>query len=92
MRSAAIALKLAQAAVIYDRTKERPVVFLDDIFSELDHGRSLALQQQLLAAHQLFIATARPEDVAGLRDRGEIRVWNVAAGRITPALAEAHGG
>jgi DNA replication and repair protein RecF len=84
MRSAAIALKLGQAELIYERTRERPVVLLDDIFSELDLRRTEALQALLHREHQLFIATARADDVAVMRDWEDVRVWTVNAGRVTP--------
>ncbi len=83
MRSAAIALKLAQAELIYQRTSERPVVFLDDIFSELDHGRTEALQRRLHRDHQLFVATARPEDVRAMRGWEGVKAWSVREGRVT---------
>ncbi len=82
MRSAAIALKLGQAALIYERTKERPVVLLDDIFSELDQQRTRALQSLLHHEHQLFIATARLDDVVGMRDFEDLKVWLVREGKL----------
>ncbi len=82
MRSAAIALKLGQAALIYERTKERPVVLLDDIFSELDQQRTRALQSLLHHEHQLFIATARLDDVVGMRDWEDLKVWLVHEGTL----------
>lgn len=84
MRSAAIALKLGQAELIYERTRERPVVLLDDIFSELDLRRTEALQSLLHREHQLFIATARADDVVAMRDWEDVRVWTVNQGRVTP--------
>lgn len=82
MRSAAIALKLGQAALIYERTKERPVVLLDDIFSELDQQRTQALQSLLHHEHQLFIATARLDDVVGMREWEDLKVWIVREGEL----------
>ncbi|MGL4607628.1 MAG: DNA replication/repair protein RecF [Eubacteriaceae bacterium] len=38
-RSAAISLKLSQIKIVYENTKEYPIVLLDDIFSELDENR-----------------------------------------------------
>jgi len=83
-RSASIALKLAQAELIYERTRERPAVFLDDIFSELDRGRTHALQARLHREHQLFIATARLDDVLAMRDCAAPRAWFVEDGTVTP--------
>lgn len=81
-RSASIALKLAQGELFYERTKERPAVLLDDIFSELDRSRAQALQARLHREHQLFIATARVDDVVGMRNWEGLKAWSVEAGRL----------
>jgi DNA replication and repair protein RecF len=80
-RSAAIALKLAQAELIHQRSGDRPVVFLDDIFSELDRQRSEALQEHLHREHQLFIATARYDDVRAMASWPEVAAWLLEDGR-----------
>ena len=82
-RSASIALKLAQGELLFERTKRRPVVLLDDIFSELDKVRTQALQRRLQHEHQLFIATARVDHVLALREWDEMKVWTVREGRLT---------
>ena len=46
------------------------MLFLDDIFSELDRERTRRLQEMAARLHQVFIATARPDDVAGWRPAG----------------------
>ena len=46
-RTAALALKLAEAAVLYDTTAERPVALLDDVMSELDPRRQRDLLRYL---------------------------------------------
>ncbi|RKZ14107.1 DNA replication/repair protein RecF [bacterium] len=81
-RTASIALKLAQGELLYERTQERPVVVLDDIFSELDRVRTEALQQRLQREHQLFIATARIDHVLALEDWDDLRVWVVRDGEL----------
>ncbi len=82
-RTASIALKLAQGELLYERTNERPVVLLDDIFSELDRHRTEALQTRLHREHQLFIATARVDHVVALRDWDALKVWTVRDGVLT---------
>lgn len=82
-RSASIALKLAQGELLFQRTQHRPVVMLDDIFSELDKVRTEALQRRLHREHQVFIATARVDHVLELRDWEDMKVWTVQEGRLT---------
>jgi DNA replication and repair protein RecF len=82
-RTASIALKLAQGELLYERTRERPVVVLDDIFSELDRVRTEALQHRLHREHQLFIATARIDHVLALESWQDLKVWVVREGELT---------
>ncbi|MFO7653199.1 MAG: DNA replication and repair protein RecF [Candidatus Krumholzibacteriia bacterium] len=81
-RTAAVALVLGQSEVVHRRRQVRPVLFLDDIFSELDRERARRLQDLAVADHQLLVATARAEDVAGWRPAHR-KVWTVAAGVLT---------
>jgi DNA replication and repair protein RecF len=60
-RLAAIALKMAQAAVITRRSGERPVVLLDDIFSELDEEVAGRVRGFLFDSYQNFITS--PVDI-----------------------------
>ena len=56
MRTLLIAIKLSEIEFLQDQTGHRPILLLDDVFSELDKKR----QQSLLAAikgYQSFITT-----------------------------------
>ncbi|MBE0566311.1 MAG: DNA replication and repair protein RecF [Krumholzibacteria bacterium] len=86
-RSAAIALILARSDALDRRRGVRPVLFLDDIFSELDRERTRRLQEMASRLHQVFIATARPGDIADWRPEG-LKAWRVEAGRITDIPAD----
>lgn len=80
-RTAAISLLLAQRDVVYERKNVRPVLFFDDLFSELDRKRSRRLQELTAREHQVFIATAREDDVHGWHPQG-LKVWSVTEGRV----------
>jgi len=80
-RTAAVALILAQSDVVLETRNIRPVLFFDDIFSELDRERSRQLQEKSIREHQVFIATARGEDVSEWRPEG-LRSWRVEQGRL----------
>ncbi len=58
-RLTAIVLKLAQATTIMERRGERPVVLLDDIFSELDAETSRRVRDLLSDRYQSFITSPR---------------------------------
>ncbi len=80
-RTAAIAMKLAQSEVIAKRKQIRPILFLDDIFSELDRDRSARFQELVAGKHQLLIATASIEDVEKWSPDNAKR-WVVESGTV----------
>jgi DNA replication and repair protein RecF len=80
-RTAAISFILAQSDVLFRLKQVRPVLFFDDIFSELDRKRSRRLQEESSRDHQVFIATARVEDVAEWQPLG-LKVWEIDRGRV----------
>jgi DNA replication and repair protein RecF len=82
-RTAALSLIMAQSDVVFEMRRVRPILFFDDIFSELDRNRSRRLQEQTSQWHQIFIATARSEDVTGWQPEG-LRVWEVKKGKVCP--------
>ncbi|MCB9513932.1 MAG: DNA replication/repair protein RecF [Candidatus Latescibacteria bacterium] len=83
-RSAAVALKLAQAEYLARVRRDRPIVFLDDVFSELDGDRREKLCHLVGQNYQTFIAAPQVEDLR--RELfAELRLFRVDAGRITAA-------
>ncbi len=82
-RTAVVSLKLAEAALVTRRTGERPVLLLDDVLSELDAERRVALLRQVAGDGQVIITSAE----AGPFPPDLIRnamVWMVSEGRIQP--------
>lgn len=80
-RTTALALRLAVHRSVTERVGSPPILLLDDVFSELDEGRSERLAAALPEA-QTLISSARPEDVP---IRG--RRWTVGAGALEEAGA-----
>ena len=60
-RTAVICLKMVEAGQIDLTSGVRPVLLLDDIFSELDRSRSARLLEELVEKHQSFITAPRKE-------------------------------
>ncbi len=83
-RTATVALILARSDVLYQKRQIRPVLFFDDIFSELDRHRARRLQEMSSRHHQVFVATARTDDIADWRPK-EMKAWNVQGGGFTEA-------
>ena len=76
-RSVALALRIAAFGLLEDRHDRPPILLLDDVFSELDPGRSEGVIE-LLPKGQVFVTSAREDEVplAGRR-------WRVTAGTIS---------
>jgi DNA replication and repair protein RecF len=74
----ALAVKLAAHRAIAETVDESPVLLLDDVFSELDPKRALALAHSLPSDTQTLITSAQPE---GLPVVGA--TWRVEDGSIT---------
>ena len=75
-RSAALAMKIAQARIIADQTGETPVMLLDDVLSELDPGRQKFVLENI-EGMQIFI-TCCDERTVGKAGK----VFKVAGGKI----------
>ena len=59
LRTITLALKFIEAAIIAEKTGERPIILLDDVFSELDHTR----QQRLVSEfhdYQVVMTSTEP--------------------------------
>lgn len=78
-RTLALALRLSQAEILQQVGKERPVVLLDDCFSELDPGRQGRLLEWLQAAPQVLITTATPLHLPHAHKH-----YRVEAGEVLP--------
>jgi DNA replication and repair protein RecF len=60
-----IALKLAECRILNERCKERPVVLLDDVFSELDSERSALVLERISAmGMQCFVTKTGEREAA----------------------------
>ncbi len=81
-RTAAIAMILARSDVLFQKRQIRPVLFFDDIFSELDRERTRRLQEMASHLHQVFIATARRDDIADWQPE-HMKTWQVNDGEFS---------
>ena len=79
-RTAALSLKLSEIAVIEQLRGEKPVLLLDDVFSELDASR----QRLLLSAVgdcQCFITCTGVEELGPMEDR-QMQLFSVSGGEV----------
>lgn len=79
IKSAALVMKLAQAEIFMKRSKEAPVVFLDDVMGELDENRQRFVFD-IIKDMQVFLTT--PNESAILPEiKGKI--LRISGGKIT---------
>ena len=83
IRALVLALKMAEITHVLAETGDPPVLLLDDVSSELDSERNLALFEFLAAVGcQTIITTTDP---AHVRLREPARTFLVAGGRVEKA-------
>jgi len=76
-RTVALALRMGAYKVIEEIRGQRPILLLDDVFSELDNERAHRVVS-LIETGQVFVTTARDDEVP---IRG--RRWSVKEGSVT---------
>lgn len=77
-RSAALSLKLAESAVIFEVTGKNPIALLDDVMSELDVERQNYILNHI-KEWQVFITCCDPSNIKGLK---EGKIFEIENGNI----------
>jgi DNA replication and repair protein RecF len=81
-RTAAIALRLTEAAAIREARSQEPIVLLDDVFAELDPGRSeriMALMEEEETG-QVLLTVPKESDIRLRRD--SLPRWRIKNGTV----------
>ena len=79
-RTAALALKLAESDLLTAALGERPILLLDDVFSELDPSRREWLSATVRDLGQVLLSSAEPGAVAAA---GADLVLDISQGSVT---------
>ena len=78
-RSAVLSLKMAQLSYMAEMKGENPILLLDDVMSELDMNRRLALGERI-SQIQTFVTCT---DISDLGDTGNGTLYRVEKGTLT---------
>ena len=81
-RTAAMALRLVEAATIREARRQEPIVLMDDVFAELDPGRServMALMEEEESG-QVLLTAPKESDVRLRRD--SLPRWRIRGGVV----------
>lgn len=86
-RTVALALKLAEAEHLHEQTKERPIVLLDDVLSELDPSRRRRVLASIEPGQQVLLTAtdAQTFDGAASSDATWLRVSRGRIEECSPA-------
>ena len=81
-RTAAIALRMIEANTIRETRGREPIVLLDDVFAELDPGRSRRILELIETEErgQVVLTAPKPSDLEPRR--GALPHWRIADGAI----------
>lgn len=79
-RTIILALKLAESELLA-ADGPRPIILLDDVFSELDEGRAERLTALLDGIGQVIVTTADPAALGPIR-RADVPIWRIVDGRL----------
>jgi len=81
-KTAATAIKLAEARFMWQQMQTPPLLLLDDIFAELDNTRTSRLIELLPDYGQVFITAAKESDFGPYGD--QFRQFSVQGGTVLP--------
>ena len=81
-RTAALALRLAEARTIRETRAQEPLILLDDVFAELDEGRGERVLELIEREEvgQVVVTAPKESDVRLRRD--SLPRWRIEAGKI----------
>lgn len=81
-RTASLALRLAEAAVIARRTGQAPLLLIDDVIYEMDAGRRARFLDMIDRGAQVFVTATQLDPLGPLAERAKI--FRVDGGSIAP--------
>jgi len=81
-RTAAIALRMVEAETIRDARWREPIVLLDDLFAELDPGRSRRILELLENEQRGQVVLTAPKASDLEVRRGALPHWRIADGKV----------
>ncbi len=88
VRTTLLTMKLAELSWMHTRTRQWPVLLLDEVLAELDHERRADLLERLLECEQALLTTTD----LNLFDAGFVKkaaLWSVEAGRLRSSMSPA---
>ena len=82
-RTAALSLRLVEAMTIRERRGQKPLILLDDVFAELDGGRSERILELIDTQDTGQVVLTAPKDGDVRLRRDSLPRWRISAGVIS---------
>lgn len=82
-RTAALALRLVEAMTIRERRSLKPMILLDDVFAELDGGRSERILELMETEETGQVVLTAPKDGDVRLRKDSLPRWRIEAGKIS---------
>ncbi len=82
-RTAALALRLVEAMTIRECRSRKPLVLLDDVFAELDAGRSERVLELMESEETGQVVLTAPKEADVRIQKDALPRWRIEAGRIS---------
>jgi len=81
-RTAALALRLVEAKTVREHRSRKPLVLLDDVFAELDGGRSERVLELMESEETGQVVLTAPKDAEVRLRKDALPRWRIEAGTI----------
>jgi DNA replication and repair protein RecF len=85
LRSAIMSLKFAELNWLKEKTKEWPVLLLDETLAELDQQHRMDLQKKIMDCEQVILTTT-DKHLFSEEFSKNCTIWAVKSGKISPEL------
>src|SRR5699024_1481844 len=82
-RTTALSLKLAEIDLIYEKTGEYPILFLDNVISKIDNYRQSHLLSTIQGKVQTFVSTTSVDGIDH-ETLKQTSIYSVQKGQISP--------
>lgn len=82
-RTAAVALRMVEAETLRERSGSQPVILLDDVFAELDVGRSRRILEWVEREHSAQVILTAPKEGDFELRGGSLPLWRIEQGELS---------
>jgi DNA replication and repair protein RecF len=83
-RTAAVALRMVEGETLRERLDSQPIILLDDVFAELDEGRSTRILEWVETERDAQVILTAPKRGDFPLREGSLALWKIREGVVEP--------